>query len=566
MRPRLTRSLLPAAVLLSACSESTEPPPPTVASCSSADVGTVTPVAPFQARTFRGQELNRCVWVPGNASYVVMPQFASTGTRSLVRYALGNGGSLTPPSRIERGQTVSLAARLDNVLRQIEHQLAPGARRGASEMRALALSSQAVRGPSLQTVGSTRTFRVLSSIPANDQQQPTFATVTATLRFAGQNIYIYVDNQAPSGQNGFSDETLTRLGTWFDQDLHPIGVNTFGAPSDIDANGRVIVLMTPVVNGLTPTTNCNVVIAGFFFGLDLTQGTNSNRAEVFYSLVPDPQAQFSCARSVAAVQASAPPTFIHEFQHMISYNQHVIVRGGSDEDAWLNEGLSHIAEEVVARFYDNKHWPPPTPERLFTDTSNIFISNDLSNSYEYLQATPTTSLTVFESTGSLEERGAAWLFLRWLADQKDTTIFGRLVQTNLTSIANVENVAAESFPALFGDWSIALWTDSIVGHPRASVPARNRFKGLNPRATSLRVIYARLNTIAPTDFPRVYPLVLRPLAFASTVESNMYPGAMEHFQLTASPTDPAVGIRYTRPDGQTFADALKAQVGLFRLP
>ena len=565
MRARLTRLLLPFGGLLAACSDSTEPPP-TVASCSSADVGTVTPVAPFQARTFRGQELTDCVWVPGNASYLVVPQFAATGTRSLVRYTLGNGGSLTPPPRVESGNSVSLAVQLDNVLRQIEHQLAPGARREASELRALALSTQAVRGPSLQTVGSTRTFRVLSSIPANDQQQPTFTTVTATLRFVGQNIYIYVDNQAPSGQNGFSDETLTRLGTWFDQDLYPLDVSTFGTPSDIDANGHVIVLMTPVVNGLTPRSNCDVVIAGFFFGLDLTTGTNSNRAEVFYSLVPDPQAQFSCARTVAAVQASAPPTFVHEFQHMISFNQHVLVRSGSDEDAWLNEGLSHIAEEVAARFYDNKHWPPPTPERLFTDTANIFVSNDLSNSYEYLQATPTTSVTIFESTGTLEERGAAWLFLRWLADQKDSTIFGRLVQTNLTSIANVENAAGESFPALFGDWSIALWTDSIVGHPRASVPARNRFKGLNPRATSLRRIYARLNEISPGDFPRAYPLVPRPLAFASSVESSMYPGAMEHFQLDASPTDPAVGIRFTRPDAQTFADALKAQVGLFRLP
>jgi hypothetical protein len=244
----------------------------------------------------------------------------------------------------------------------------------------------------------------------------------------------------------------------------------------------------------------------------------------------------------------------------------VFVHHGDDEDAWLNEGLSHIAEEVAARFYANRNWPPPTPERLFTDTANIFNSNDLSNSYDYLQATPTTSLTVFESTGTLEERGAAWLFLRWLADQKDSTIFGRLVQTNLTSLANVENVSGESFPTLFGDWSIALWTDSIVGHPRANVPARNRLKGLNQRATSLRVIYARLNTVSPADFPRIYPLVLRPLAFASTVESSLYPGAMEHVQLNASPTDPAVGIRFTRPDGQTFADALKAQVGLFRLP
>jgi hypothetical protein len=563
MRSFLARMIVPVAVVVGGCSDSSGPDPDPAVSCDPADAtaGTVA-MAPFQARTFRGPELNECAWVTGNgAKYLVVPQFATaTASRALVRYAVGNGGSVASTPRATGAQTVSLAARFDNVLRQIERQLAPSAPREARELQALSLSTQAIGGPSLQQVGSSRTFRVLSAIPANSQQQPEFVTVTATLRFAGQNILIYVDNQAPSGANGLSDSVLTKLGTWFDRDLYPIGVNTFGSESDIDNNDRVIVLMTPVVNGLTEETNCEVVISGFFFGLDLTQGANSNRGEVFYSLVPDPQGDFSCPRSVAVVESSTPPTFIHEFQHMISFNQHVLVRGAADEDTWLNEGLSHIAEEVAARFYDNKY-PNLPPGRLFSDTANIFISNDLSNGYQFLESPPTTSLTLFESTGSLEERGAAWLFLRWLADQKDSTIFGRLVQTNLTSIANIENVTAESFPVLFGDWAIALWTDSLPGHPRTSVPERNRYKSRN-----LRQIYARLNAIAPQVFPRVYPLILRPLAFGASVESSIYPGTMEHFETTSLASDPAIGFRFARPDGQVFTTALRAQLGLFRLP
>ena len=564
MRSFLARVMVPAAVLVSGCSDSSGPDPDPVVSCDAADAtaGTVA-MAPFQARTFRSSELNECAWVTGTgAKYLVVPQFATaTGTRSLIRYAIGNGGSLTAAARAMESQPLSPAARLDNVLRQIERTLAPNAGQAARELRARALALQAVRGPALQQVGTTRTFRVLSAIPANSQQQLTFATVTATLRFAGQNILIYVDQQAPSGANGLSDSVITKLGTWFDRDLYTIGVNTFGSESDIDANDRVIVLMTPVVNGLTPRTDCDVVISGFFFGLDLEDLPNSNRGEVFYSLVPDPQGQFSCPRSVAIVEGSTPPTFIHEFQHMISYNQHTIVRpGGLDEDTWLTEGLSHIAEEVAARFYDNKY-PNLPPGRLFSDTANIFINNDLANGYQFLESTPTTSLTLFESTGTLEERGAAWLFLRWLADQKDSTIFGRLVQTNLTGIANIENVAAESFPVLFGDWAIALWTDSIPGHPRTSVPARNRYKSRN-----LRQIYARLNAIAPQVFPRVYPLVLRPLGVGASLESSMYPGTMEYFETTSPAADPAIGFRFSRTDGQVFAASLRAQLGLFRLP
>jgi len=544
------------------CSDSSGPDPSGEVSCDAADAGGSVAIAVFQALTVRTANLGECAWVTGSgAKYVVVPQFPTeTANRALVRYAIGNGGSLAVAASEMGSQTLSPAARLDNTLRQIERRLAPTASRDARELRALSLSTQAIRGPSLQQVGSTRTFKVLSSIPENNQQQPTFDTITATARFAGQNILIYIDNQSPSGPNGLSDSVITRLGTWFDQDLYPIGVNTFGAESDIDGNDRVIVLMTPVVNALTPSNSCDVVISGFFFGLDLTQLPNSNQGEVFYSLVPDPQGQFSCPRPVAVVEASTPPTFIHEFQHMISFNQHVLVRGAADEEAWLNEGLSHIAEEVVARHYDHKY-PIRPAGQLFSDTSNIFIGNDLSNSYDFLQATGTTSLTLFESTGTLEERGAAWLFLRWLADQKDSTIFRRLVQTNLTSVANVENVAGETFPVLFGDWALALWTDSIPDHPRTSVPPRNRFKSRN-----LRQIYARLNFIAPTQFPRVYPLVPRQLAAGASLESSMYPGTMEYFLTQAPAADPAIGFRFARPDGQTFPAALKAQLGLFRLP
>jgi hypothetical protein len=562
MRSFLSRLLLPSVVLVAGCSDSSGPDQVVVVSCEAADAasGTV-PMAVFQARTVRGPELNECAWVTGSgARYLVVPQFPTeTATRALVRYAVGNGGSLAAAASAIGPHTISPSAQLDNVLRQIERRLAPSASREARELQALSLS-QAIRGPSFQQVGSSRTFRVLSSIPANSSQQPTFVTVTATLRFAGQNILIYIDNQSPTGPNGLSDSVIAKLGTWFDQDLYPIGVNTFGATSDIDNNDRVIVLMTPIVNGLTARTDCEVVISGFFFGLDLTQGANSNRGEVFYSLVPDPQGDFSCPRGVQVVEASTPPTFIHEFQHMISFNQHVVLRNGADEEAWLNEGLSHIAEEVVARHYDNKY-PILPPGRLFSDTANIFINNDLSNSYDFLESTATTSLTLFESTGSLEERGAAWLFLRWLADQKDSTIFARLVQTNLTSIANVENVAAEAFPVLFGDWALALWTDSIPEHPRTSVPERNRYKSRN-----LRRIYARLNEIAPAQFPRVYPLIPRVLAAGTGLESSMYPGTMEYFQTVSPTADPAIGFRFARPDGQVFAAALKAQLGLFRLP
>src|SRR6185295_12325524 len=125
--------------------------------------------------------------------------------------------------------------------------------------------------------------------------------------------------------------------------------------SDIDGNGLVVVLMSNVINKLVSASECisSGYVAGFFFGADLDprSRTSWNNGEVFYSMVADPGATLSCAHSVAQVNNVIPVTFIHEFQHMISFNQHVLIRSGFAEDLWLNEGMSHYAEERGGRAY-----------------------------------------------------------------------------------------------------------------------------------------------------------------------------------------------------------------------
>lgn len=546
-----------------ACSDSSSVGP-TVEGCNSSDASrSVVALQPFQARTFRGAELEHCLWVTGGgARYLVVPQFASDAEpRELTRYLLGSGGSMSVAARVSISSDIPADVRFDNMLRRIERQFTPAQMDGGVRLaQTRASSGQSGQVRLQQQPEQTKSFIVLSKIPQSDSEKLQFDTVTAQLRFTGTHILIYVDTQAPTGANGLSDSVLTRLGTWFDRDLFPLTVSTFGETSDIDGNGRVNVLMTPVVNGLTSRSNCNVLTAGFFFGLDLLTQPNSNRGEVFYSFVADPQGTFGCARSVRALEDNLPQVFVHELQHMINFNQHRLVRRGPDEETWLDEGLSHMAEEVAARFYENKYGPP-SPPRIFNDTANIFILDNLVNSYEYLESTPTTSLTLFDNTGTIEERGAAWLFLRWLVDQRDSTILRQLVQTPRVGIDNVAAVAGESFPSLFGDYAISLWTDSIPGHPRTNVPRRNRFVSRN-----LRVLYARLHTILPSQFPREYPLVLRPLMFEQSLHSSMYPGAMEHWDAPSSGTDAVVGFRFARTSGEFFAPKLGAQVGLFRLP
>jgi hypothetical protein len=559
---RTVRLLVCIALLAAACSDDDGPTGPQVCSPGS---GLIANLSPLQGVVVTAEQLETCNTLPGNgASYIVVPQFASSGSAASLQYTIGSEGPMASVSARLAGdeQSISLPARFDRALRQAERELRPSSaalrRQGASP------STIAAAVPPLN---STRSFNVLASI---EPGEPTFVTTTARLRFAGANILLYIDEDTPA--NGLTDQEIVALGTHFDRDLFEIGVANFGNVSDIDGDERVLVLLTPLVNQLTEASSCTSqgFITGFFFGLDLIQGEEgSNEAEVFYALVPDPNAQFSCAHTAAQVKSIVPATFIHELQHMISFNEHVLVRNGTPEELWLNEGLSHMAEEVVALDYESR-FPAPAgrtnPQQLFPDSAGPFITGNLINSYQYLANSHTVSATSLAGTGSLSERGATWLFLRWLGDHKGNAIFKRMVQTSQTGIANLEAQAGESFPALFGDFGVAVYTDSIVGVPRSQVPERFRFTSRN-----LRVLYQALfnaltvNGQPNSRVPRPFPIELRSLPPNGQATDAMVPGTMDHFQL-ASGSTPEVELIFRRSSGEPFAATLHAQVGVFRLP
>ncbi|MGI8496533.1 MAG: IPT/TIG domain-containing protein [Gemmatimonadaceae bacterium] len=520
--------------------------------------------------TLAGTELGNCLRLEGDsANYLVIPQYATAvGPRNpAIPFLLGNAGALrafatTGGVPIPSSSFNWMQARFDLALRAAEHDLAPAA-------AALGPTRSDAR-PALEALdlGSTRAFRVLSSL---DPGSSSFASVTGVLSFIGTHILLYVDRQSPTP--GFTDVQLQQFGKLFDQDLYPIDVRTFGAQSDIDNNGHLIVLLTPIVNALTPAASCATqgFVTGFFFGFDLaSQSANSNKGEIFYAFVPDPSAARSCAHSVGDVERIVPATFIHEFQHMISYNQHVLVRGSTEETPWLNEGLSHIAEELGSRYYENK-FPPPSgrtnPDQLFPDSSQSFINGDLFNSYSYLLSPDTVSMTIFSATGSLPERGAAWLFLRWLGDQKDSTIYGRLDQTSKTSVENIENATGETFTSLFGDFSTALYTDSLPGHPRGDVGIRFRFTSRNLRKMYQRLYDTNLRNGTPSSLvPRPFPIAPKALPYNGQVTEALVPGTMDYLFLQTPKPSSGIGLRFSRSDGAAFDPRLKAQVGIFRLP
>lgn len=518
------------------------------------------------------------------ASYLIVPEFASNQPgNSLFAYSLATGNVTAAAASAARAASwhANLAAaptgagRLVPPRRPLAAQYAFDAmlRRSARRSSGRLRLAPAARASSLQgsaaivvpPVGSTRSFHVRSTWSSTN---PAWKSVTATLAYAGDNLLLYVDQAAPS--NGFTSSQLQNFGALFDQTLYPTDTLTFGSPTDLDQNGHVVMLMSPVVNADTPASTCltSGYIAGFFDEVDFDGASdpNSNQGEIFYSVVPDPNGATSCAHSVSEVGDAVPSVFLHELQHLINFSQHAIVHGGAPAPGWLDEGMSLVAEELGAQYYEQK-CPPPScrtdPSQLFPDSAQSYVQGFLYGSYQYALLPDTASLTLHEDDeDGFAWRGGDWALVRYLRDQHGSGFLRQLEQGPSDGIADLEAAAGEPFPAFFARFGIALFADSLPGLPRATAPAEDRFVSRN-----LRQMWARLYQTSggTSDIPYLFPIRLFPVT-TDTASALLVPGTVTYFRLDTPSTDSTVTIRFAAPNGSALSSALKPQLALFRLP
>lgn len=293
----------------------------------------------------------------------------------------------------------------------------------------------------------TADFDVYTDIEGSVLDPASFTIVTAHLRFEGTHTLLYVDER--TSQSILSDAEAEDIGQAFDSSIYAIDRSAFGSESDINSDGKVAILMTEEVNNLPEDPGS--IILGFFMPNDLLPNYVSpgvtNGMEIFYTMVPDPAIGGVDweARSIQSIKS----TLAHEFQHMILFNYRILIYGSGYlgnymEELWVNEALSHIAEDLNGYDTDN------------IARANLFLDN-----------TGNAKLT-FLSDDNLSNRGAVYLFLRYLGDRFGDTIFRTLVQSRSSGTDNVEAAAGSSFLELFADWSAALYLSGrgITSDPR----------------------------------------------------------------------------------------------------
>ena len=394
-------------------------------------------------------------------------------------------------------------------------------------------------------VGNRRVFKVCGNLSCS-----TIKNVVARARVVGAHIAVYVDSLAPAP--GIDSVSLDSLKQEFDTRLFPIDTTAFGGVSDIDTNHVVIVLMSNVVNSLVTRAQCHSsgFVAGFFFGgdLDPTFRASFNSGEIFYSVVADPDSTLSCAHSVAQIKALTPVTFVHEFQHMISFVQHVLVRSGNTEEGWLDEGLSKYAEELAGRSF------LPGNQQQFSN----FVIGDVFDAYQYLQSPSGSPLLIPEDTGSLAEIGASWLFTRYLVDQFGSGLPLKLHQTTLVGSANVAAQTGQPFTTLVTRWALSNWVSDLPGF---SPPSE-----LQDTSWHFRTTFASLHTQDPTDFPLAFPLV--PAAGGGSqinVSGTITSGSGSYVRVFQAAMGAGFSLHFTRDGSTALSAALVPRLDIIRI-
>ncbi len=308
-------------------------------------------------------------------------------------------------------------------------------------------------------------FDVYSDYDGSTTDPGSYTRVKAYLKYEGSHTLLYLDSSTDPGC--ITDLEAYALGQEFEQSVYQTNHEYYGEESDINGDEKVTILMSHVINELTPS-GVDWYIAGFFLPTDLlpfmVDANCTNAMEIFYTIVPDPGGIYGTVLPKEAALETIEGVIGHEFVHMIMFNYRILTYGSGFlatyiEEVWLEEGLAHMAEYLNGHFADN-----------------------IGRADKFLADPGDASLVYGED--NIPKRGAAFLFLRYLADRYGNGIFKELVQSKRSGIKNIEYVTGEDFIELFADWSVALYLSGkdIANDPRfeySSIDLEKDFKPLD---------------------------------------------------------------------------------------
>jgi len=393
-----------------------------------------------------------------------LSDLASSPTRTPIAnrllYTAAEGSGLA-------ASAVRRSVAFDRSLRELgRRQVMPLAARARTEF------SRRASAPSLASIPGYLTLGDLVQLNASPDACITITNRTGRVVAVSARAIVVADTGNPAA--GFSDADYSRIATTYDTLVTPVEDANFGAPTDIDANGKVVIFFTRSVNELSPADG-SAFVAGYFHPRDLLPKyyagqafcPGSNEREMFYMPVPDPNGVVNGnSISVGFIDSLTIATLAHENQHLVNFGRRLYVNNAvTDEEPWLNEGLSDIAEELV--FYRAAGLTPRQnigAERFgaqpFDGLFSMYMAPNFGRLAVFLG--DPASYSPYSSDYDAGTSGAMWSFLRYAADHSTSTesdLWLRLANSSVSGFDNLFDVLGDNLGDIINAWTVSLYTD-----------------------------------------------------------------------------------------------------------
>jgi hypothetical protein len=324
-------------------------------------------------------------------------------------------------------------------------------------------------------------FRVRDSV----EDDESFQVIAARLWAVGGEVNIFVDNDWPidwdydcdgridevdvRGALGFDNCDLATIARVVDENIAPNLKSRFGSVPDINGDGKVSIVISPVLNAMTRNPEDEDDRGSFVASYtdpetdledyDISDNPQSDEQEVIFVFAPDP---FGFANPFvrSTVESYTSMGLLAEiakgYLRLISYNAKVLVSDGEVEETWLLEGMGALAADLVG-----------------------FGAVNHDDVWDYLDAPHLVSLVNDDDVGPIntESWGAQYLFLRWIYDNYSTLsdsggdtggsltgddFLAALVSTTATGTDAIEEVTGTTMANVVVKWQVALRVSGLT--------------------------------------------------------------------------------------------------------
>ena len=425
--------------------------------------------------------------IPGDpdvvATFPAADTRPGTGTANVVaseRIATGAGGGAPPrQGRLEPPAPL--------------HEWTAGRREAEARLRAAAKAELSLLGrppapaPRARSTALMAPGERVTLWVAPDGSCTTGTEVQAAVRFAGTHTVWLEDLANPSGT--FGDVEFEGLDTFYGSRVEAVHTRYFGELSDVDLNGRVLVLLTHEVNKVAG-------LGGFVTPTDLyptTECATSNHAEIFYVSAPEAGGADGGGPNSAYVLAAYRNLLTHEITHLVQANAYVL--GGSGEKTiWEIEGGATLAEQLVA-YELFGHGPGQNLGHAqvqgseesrgwywggwITDMVSFFGWDGLGHGSGRVRGAPEECTWIGReedgNTGPCAGRsvyGVPSMLLRFVMDRwgeeypgGEAALMRRLVNSPSAGFSSLEEVSSRGIEQILAEFYIALWGDGRPSSP-----------------------------------------------------------------------------------------------------